>query len=47
MPTNAELIKQSKKYKMLSMDSDEEEDLKSSNKQTKKKKKYLITYYMP
>eukprot|EP01035_Chromulina_nebulosa_P035055 gene35055-47101_t len=43
MPTNAELIKQSKKYKMISMDSDEEAESsgflnKSSKKKTKDKK---------
>ena len=43
MSTNAELIKQSKKYKMISMDSDEEAESsgflnKSSKKKTKDKK---------
>jgi hypothetical protein len=47
MPTNAELIKQSKKYKMLSMDSDEEEgrseiQMKSSKK---KDKRYVLHVY--
>lgn len=47
MPTNAELIKQSKKYKMLSMDSDEEEGrnelpMKASKK---KDKRFLHLYF--
>ena len=47
MPTNAELIKQSKKYKMISMDSDEEvESMNESSKKNKYNKRFFLFIYI-